>query len=315
MEDKISVIVPVYNVENYLNSSLNSICNQSYKNIEIILVDDGSSDKSGEICDYWASKDSRIKVFHKPNGGLSSARNKGLDNATGDYISFIDSDDVIHEDFYLKLIEACKSEEADIAVCNFVRVENFDNLPEATETKQNFTVSDEFAKFNQLINERNVVTTIVCNKLFKKEIWDDLRFPINRYQEDEAIIHYVLDKAKRIVYIPQGYYYYLQRPNSIMRQKFNEKSFDKLEAIKDRINFFSNKKDLIYFENYFKFIYCYLNRTLYNQVEKDDINYKKRLNDEFKYYYDMIDKKMLPSKERIKLFVYAHLNGIYRLFK
>ncbi|MBQ8615735.1 MAG: glycosyltransferase, partial [Clostridia bacterium] len=126
---KISIILPVYNVENYLDKCLTSLVNQTYQNLEIILVNDGSPDNSGEVCENWAKKDSRIKVLHKANGGVSSARNFGLDNATGDFIGFIDPDDFVELDMYEKLLNALNSQNATMAMCRYQNVfENSDRI-------------------------------------------------------------------------------------------------------------------------------------------------------------------------------------------
>ena len=310
MNDKISVIVPIYNVEKYLNSCLKSICNQVYSNLEIILIDDGSTDDSSKICDLWKKKDCRIKVIHKENGGLSSARNAGIDIATGNYISFIDSDDVIHPNFYNELLKACINTNSDVAVCNFIKVKDFSGLPLKDTNKVKYDVFEGVYKYQQLINERNVVTTIACDKLYKKCIFNNLRFPIGKIHEDEFIIHHILGKTKRIVYINKNYYYYLQRQGSITKQKVNSKTFHKLEAIIDRINFFKDQK-LDYYENYFMYIYCYLNKKIYYMLDKNDDFNRKKLKKDFDNYYFQISKHKLSKKEKLKLFLLKYFSYIY----
>lgn len=313
MKEKISVIVPVYNVENYLPFCLDSICKQNYANLEIILVDDGSLDESGNICDQWVKKDYRIVVVHKENGGLSSARNTGLSYATGDYVSFIDSDDKIHPYFYEELLANIKKADADIAVCKFKRVEEIDVpfLPYRKSIIDTYVGED---KFKQLINENNVVTTIACNKLYKAKIWENFRFPEGKINEDEFVIHHILNRANRIVYLSEPFYYYLQRTGSITTKKTNNKNFDKLDAIKDRIYFFDNNK-LSYYSNYFKFIYCYLNRMVYIQIDKNELEIKSMLNNEFFNYYSSIDNNLLSLKEKIKLFVLRYCLFLYYIKK
>ena len=212
----ISVIIPVYNVENYLRRCLDSVVNQTYKNLEIILVDDGSTDSSGAICDEYALKDDRIKVIHKENGGLSSARNTGLDLMTGEYIAFVDSDDFIHIDMMKDMHYSLVINEADVCVCSFKEFEQED-APDAyapQELKMRTIGRDEAllmydSGFGALMSSS-------CNKMYKKSVFKNIRFPLNRKCEDLATIYKVLFASERIVLLDNFYYLYIIRKNSIM---------------------------------------------------------------------------------------------------
>lgn len=173
----ISVIIPVYKVEKYLDECIQSVINQTYKNLEIILVDDGSPDNCGKICDEYAKKDNRIKVIHKENGGLSSARNAGLDIARGEYISFIDSDDYVSKDFIKNM--SIQMANADLIICGMKNVYKED---EKCDEKENVVIKNEtltFIEANQkLIKPKNEIYVTACNKLYRRELFDNLRFEI-----------------------------------------------------------------------------------------------------------------------------------------
>lgn len=240
MEEKISIIVPIYNVEKYLDTCINSICNQSYTNLEIILIDDGSPDNCSEICDNWKIKDDRIIVIHQKNGGLSNARNTGIDICTGKYIIFIDSDDYIDRNMVKKLYDNINKTKSDISICDYYLEKNkkisLNNYPEVIFCT---TASD---KFDYLFNEYSTVTTVAWNKIYKRQLFEKLRYPDGKIHEDEFVICELLEMADKISYMLEPLYYYVQRNNSIMKQ-FNLKRFDCVEALEKRIDFFEARKD------------------------------------------------------------------------
>ena len=234
--EKISVIVPIYNVEKYLDKCVDSIVNQTYRNLEIILVDDGALDGSPKICDDWAKKDSRIKVIHKKNGGLSSARNAGIDAAQGNYLSFIDSDDWIDEDFIEVLYNAIIKDKSDLAICGFKKIEEdtckvIYNEPSCDK--------DQYVEngLDLLFKQKNVSYVIACNKLYKKEIFADLRYMPGKIHDDEFVIYDVYTHAKGgVSLVNRCMYNYLQRGNSIISITNNEKIFDIIDAFKLRLS-------------------------------------------------------------------------------
>lgn len=236
----ISIIIPIYNVEKYLRHCVDSVLNQTYENIEVILVDDGSPDKCGEICDEYAEKDERIRVIHKENGGLSDARNAGLAIATGEYVAFVDSDDYIEKDMYEKLYEAIRKANADMSICNFKYVgENgidyFDNsdLP----IKDN-VLSGKDILLNELFEPKWHYWVVAWNKLYKRELFNDIHYPIGRIHEDEFVIHEILFKCRKVSCISKMLYNYVQRENSIVNQSYNIKRLDYIDAMLNRLDFF-----------------------------------------------------------------------------
>ena len=233
---KVSIIVPVYKVEKYLAKCVDSIITQTYENIEIILVDDGSPDNSGMICDQYKEKDDRIKVIHQKNMGLSGARNTGIDNSTGDYLMFIDSDDYIDPEMVSYLVNKLELEDADIAVCDYYDVVG-DEIRTNSYPKKEFVISDN-SKYLNLFDEYTIVTVIACNKLYKKSVFAELRYPVGKTHEDEYLIAEVLSKADRICYSLKPLYYYIrQREDSIMNS-YSEKKFDFIYAFDHRADFF-----------------------------------------------------------------------------
>ena len=227
MDEKISVIVPVYNVEQYLERCVDSIINQTYKNLEIILVNDGSTDNSGQLCDELAKKDDRIRVIHKKNGGLSDARNVGIDEAEAELVGFIDSDDYIDEDMYEVLINNLKAANADLSMCGHYDVYN--NVPESqVSDKKTWELSTQEAI--KMVMEAKILSVTAVNKLYKKSLFSELKFEIGKIAEDAFIMIKLLDKCNKIVATNEKKYYYVHRENSITTQKFSLKFLNVIEA-------------------------------------------------------------------------------------
>lgn len=226
MNDLISVIIPVYKVEEYLDDCIRSVVDQIYQNLEIILVDDGSPDNCPAMCDAWTMKDKRIKVIHKPNGGLSDARNAGIDIASGEYIAFVDSDDWIEPDMYEKMLAALKKEHADICACSISSC-----YPEhrAVWGCRAYVVTDSEQTLAMLYRD-TAYPVAAWNKLYRRELWDDLRFPVGRICEDTFTTYRLVHGANRIVQLPYALYCYRIRPNSIMTSQFSPKRMDEEEA-------------------------------------------------------------------------------------
>jgi len=209
---KISIIVPIYNVEKYLAECIESIQKQSYSNLEIILVDDGSPDRSGEIADRYADKDNRIKVIHKPNGGLSDARNAGMEVATGDYIGFVDSDDFLPEDAYEVMLQKAMEQDADYIIGNYINCYEDGTLWE----KPIFNI-DKYKEFQLNIKDYQdsffIMNSSACNKLFSKAFLDKLgvKFTVGLPAEDAIFTTYCFIKSTKVFYIPNLVYIYRQR--------------------------------------------------------------------------------------------------------
>lgn len=287
MDETISVIIPVYKVEDYLKKCLDSIIAQSYSNLEIILVDDGSPDNCPAICDEYSKLDKRVKVIHKKNAGLSSARNAGIDIATGKYVVFIDGDDYIHKQMFEILHINMKENNADISICNFTKVVNLD-YEDSPVTSNSISVFSGAEAMGNLYGECYLPTVVAWNKLYKRSVFNDLRYPLGKFHEDEFIIHRILDKAKLVVYTDASLYYYVQRNDSIMGKSYNLNRLDYLLALEERMLFFKQKN---YLPLYKKTLRAYLRAIIrqydlvrkYFPKEKAEICQNLRLN--FKKYY------------------------------
>ena len=251
----ISVIVPIYNVEKYLKRCIDSIITQTYKNLEIILVDDGSQDNCGNICDSYSAKDTRIKVIHKVNGGLSDARNAGIDVATGQYIAFVDSDDYVASNMYEILLDTIIKNNADLSICDFCSVsESGDITLKEPSVIEDGTYSGEKLLENKLLTENYWHWVVAWNKLYKKSIFDNIRFPVGKLHEDEFLIHKILMRCKIVACVSNKLVYYVQRDSSITGEGISIKTLDKAEALLQRTVFFV--------ENGFS------NKLIYNTLQK-----------------------------------------------
>lgn len=226
---KISIIVPVYKVEQYLNKCVDSICNQTLQDIEIILVDDGSPDRCSEICDSYAKKDDRIKVIHKENGGLSDARNAGLEIARGEYIGFVDSDDYIHPNMFKMLFDLCENNQTLIAGCDLAYVyDGSDKVDYNSSSNEYVTSSSEF--FEIMLDVQKYLRTGVWNKIYKRELFASVRFPKGKLFEDVGTMYKLIFQVDKVSYISvPGYYYLKQREGAITNGTYSIKEYDRLE--------------------------------------------------------------------------------------
>lgn len=237
--DLISVIIPVYNVEKYLRECVDSVLSQTYSNLEILLIDDGSTDSSGAICDEYATRDGRIRVIHQKNGGLSAARNAGLDAARGQYISFIDSDDFIGPLFIEVLYQTIKEENAQIAACGYCRFQDGESIGEEPLSGHRFIWSRkeailELTKVND--HCRGEFVTISCNKLYIRSLFENLRFPVGKLHEDEYMILPLLLQIERMVKCEDVLYFYRQRSDSITgaERRYDARHLEVLDAFRER---------------------------------------------------------------------------------
>ena len=226
MNPLISVIVPVYKVEAYLDACVQSIRNQTYRRLEIILVDDGSPDNCPGMCDAWAARDERVKVVHKENGGLSDARNAGLDICTGEYIAFVDSDDWIKPEMLRRLLDASVKENADISACNIISC--YPDREVCWGTKA-YTVGDSEVMLDRLYSD-SLFPVCSWSKLYRRKLWDDFRFPVGKLCEDAFTTFQLLHRADVIVQITDALYCYRIRSESIMTSSFSARSMDEEEA-------------------------------------------------------------------------------------
>lgn len=233
----VSVIVPVYNVESYVAKCIESIVNQTFKDLDIILVDDGSTDSSGSICDRYAEKDKRIRVIHKENGGVSSARNAGLDIAVGDYYVFIDGDDYANSQLIETLRSVITDNDADLAMCNYIHVDESGEkvgISELRITQPQIVSSDWML---ERISRGWTFGAIVWNKMYKSKLFEGLRYPSFNNGEDEFVSHHVMAKAEKAVIIPNVLYYYTLRQGSLTKSGFRLGNIYSIYAFVDRIDF------------------------------------------------------------------------------
>ena len=235
MKPIISIILPVYNVEKYLDRCLESISRQRYDDLDIVVVDDGSTDRSGSICDEFAKMDSRVRIYHKKNGGLSDARNYGIKKAKGEIVAFVDSDDYISEDYVGTMYDEMVRKNADVVVCGYNLI-----------TPKKELVSGEKAAVRLLTRQENL-DVVAWNKLYKKSLFLDnnIWYPNGRKYEDTLTTYKVLAKAKKVAYLDKALYYYMERGGSIMKTaKLEERLRMRELAAKEAVKYFSYNENL-----------------------------------------------------------------------
>lgn len=303
MEEKISVIVPIYKVEDYLHRCVESIINQTYTNLEIILVDDGSPDNCSKICDEYAEKDSRIKVIHKKNGGLSDARNAGLLIATGEYISFIDSDDYIDINMYKSIITYMEKHDLDIAECGIKHVYS-NKIKQDDKLDKSIHVFNSEDALKELMLERRLHQT-VWNKLYKTKLIKNIFFEKGKIHEDEFWTYKVFMNAEKIGFLDEYLYYYIHREGSIMAQGYSSKNLDGLEArylrYRDISESYSKLSFLAKKTTYFYGIYLY-QKYIYN-TKNNKISMKKVKEYLKNISFNKKEQKLLNKKEKVWYFL------------
>lgn len=265
-EALVSVIVPIYKVEKELDRCVQSILNQTYKNLEIILVDDGSPDSCPTMCDEYAKKDKRIVVIHKENGGLSDARNAGLDIARGEYLAFIDSDDWVAVNFIEHLVINLETTKSDISICGYTLVNEEGKLRHYS-TEKEIEVFEHNEALHELFAQQKF-GCMICLKLYRHDLFETVRFPKDRLYEDIAVSLPLFDKSKKCVLSNSELYYYFQRDSSIVNSKFSSKKLDMLEYVR-KMNDYSHQHEHRYDEETEGF---YLKACLMNilQAYKND---------------------------------------------
>lgn len=254
-KELISVIVPIYNAEKFLDKSIPSILKQTYTNLEIILVDDGSTDSSLLICEDYKKKDSRITIIHQDNMGLSAARNTGLDNMSSDYCVFIDADDEILETMIEELYNLLIECDADISICSFFEIRE-DKESDFKQVEQEEIVELSGDDKYSFIFNNPIIATVQWNKLFKKYIFDDLRYPVGLYHEDEHVVHHEFYRAKKIVYTNRKLYLYYRHSQSITAMPLTKRTYDAELGFHDAIQFYKKIKSKKYYhEAIIRFLY------------------------------------------------------------
>lgn len=310
---KISVIVPIYKVEEYLDTCVKSILEQTYKNIEIILVDDGSPDKCPQMCDEYARQDSRIKVVHKQNGGLSDARNAGIDVATGEYITLLDSDDWITPNFVEVLIRTAQKYNTPISIVDTVETDGTKKSEMRYSTGweyKNVYTAEEALKVIFLQHEFN---TGAGAKLYHKSIFDDMRFTKGILYEDMDIVYKLIEKAQKVSFSPDAQYYYLQRTGSIVHAEFDARHFKLIEISETILKHIDEK-----YPNLHDAVLCrylFSNMLILSRVykEKGFKAEKKQLCDNIlTIKKEIYRNKDINTKQKIKVLIISTLRKLGR---
>lgn len=265
-EDLISVIVPIYNVQVYLERCINSLVSQTYNKIEIILVDDGSTDSSGEIAEKWAKKDDRIVVLHKKNGGLSDARNYGIKMANGKYLSFVDSDDYVDERFIETLYRLCINTGSKISAIDKQSFSDVDLVSRSKNIDEELEILDKETAMKYLYTEEKYAN-YAWNKLYLKELFDDVKYPYGRKMEDLGTTYLLFDKCDFIAYKATPLYFYYQRNDSILHNPDCKFYIDKFELSSERYEYVKRKYPNMR-ENYSFYFFVILEGFPYISKEK-----------------------------------------------
>lgn len=252
MANLVSVIVAAYNIENYIDKCIESIIGQTYSELEILVVNDGSKDNTLSHAEKYQSSDKRVKVLDKKNGGLSDARNYGIDNCTGDYIVFVDGDDYLAPDMIEKLYKSLKENDADMCICN---IQNINEKGELLDSPQNDLMKTGLHSSREMLDlisdVPNWFWVVAWNKLYKKDIFKTLRFSKGKIHEDEFLIHRALAECKTIQIIPDRLYFYVQRGSSITHVEYKISRLDGVEAFLDRADFYA---EIGSYENSYKML-------------------------------------------------------------
>lgn len=308
----ISVVLPVYNVESYLKESINSILRQSYQNLEIILVDDGSTDESGNICDSYQSLDSRIVVYHKENGGLSDARNYGIEHANGEYIYLVDSDDfLIRSDTLEQLYDGLVANSADIAVAKYIEYVEGDIIQESTSLT--IQIMDRERAIASQYNYTNYKLSFVVawNKLYKKDLFDTITYPCGKLHEDEFTTYKLYLASEKIVYIDIDSYAYRQRSGSIMNSDYSIKKLDALEALEERIKILRDNNISTIETEYYYIVLLSINLYLLKKFGMNEYI------SELECTFDSLCNKLyttLSKKRKVKVFILKYFGWFYHKY-
>lgn len=301
---EISVIVPVYKVEKFINKCVDSILAQTFTDFELWLVDDGSPDNCGMICDEYARKDERVKVIHKTNGGLSDARNAALDVMQGEYVFFVDSDDWISIDTLDSMYASLKRTGAKVATGNIISVyeDGTEKVLYAPTQKETILTGEEMLS--------TLLRPNACNRLYKAELFRNLRYPVDRLYEDAFVYHKILEQIESMVLTGKNSYFYLIRNGSIMNSEYNIKFTDIVDAVYDRAKWLDSigQKELA--NETRLFVYSQV-AVAYAHLDKKDCEHLERLN-EIKILYDecygkLIKAKQIGWKQKVRLFVLKNM--------
>lgn len=304
---RVSVVVPVYNVQGFLVKCLDSIINQTYNDLEIILVNDGSTDNSGRICDEYASKDSRVKVIHQKNGGLSAARNAGIQNASSEWITFIDSDDYVSEDYVEYLINLASVNNSDVAIATYTYVTNSKRIDKGTGE---VAIMDSEVAIRRMLLDQGFDMGAWA-KLYRTTFFDNNLYPVNKLYEDSYTTYRVVYKAKKVAFGSKSIYFYINRDDSIVNSSFNERKFELIEMNKLNEQFIRENIPNLSGEAKRRVIWSYfstLNQVLSTKDSKIIAKYSPDLvNDILKEGKFIMKSKYIPKRDKAAYLVLNYL--------
>lgn len=297
----VSVIVPVYNVEKYLNKCLDSLLVQSYADIEILLIDDGSTDNSGEICDIYANRNDNIKVIHKENGGLSDARNKGLDMATGQWITFVDSDDYVTPDYVETLLSLVLKNNADISIATYTYVSE---KSRSRATGEVDVMNSKIAIKRMLMDDGFDMGA--WSKMYRAEYFKKIRFPKGKLFEDSLVTYQLIAESSKVAFESKSIYFYINRSDSIINSQFTNRKFDLLEMTDKAMNFIIKKYPELELYTQRRVLwsrFSTLNQILTSSNRKEYRQYAYDLKKEILSKRVLINSNILPKRDKIAYWV------------
>lgn len=310
---KLSIVVPVYKVEYFLDKCIKSILDQTFTDFELILVDDGSPDNCGRICDKWAKTDDRIKVIHKKNGGLSDARNAGIDVAQGDYIGLIDSDDYIKQDMFEVLVSNLEKYNADISMCGYADVYG-NRVKKDNLNKKVYEWNQEETIYQILLGR--LLSVHAVTKIYKRRLFDNAHYPVGKVSEDAYIIMDILKQIKKAVFTPYAAYYYVHRGESINTSKFREIDMTRIEAHTKNYHFIKEyypKYEEIAYDRWLGSIAFIANKMVFSDLEEADMKYYQSILTILKQNVFRIYKSQFFSwKRKISLTILIINKRIYK---
>lgn len=318
---EISVIVSVYNCEKYIRRCIESILNQTFEDLELLIIDDGSTDESGRICDEFKLKDSRVKVIHERNSGVSIARNVGINIAKGKFIGFVDGDDYLAPDMYESLYKNLQENNADIAICGIMNC-FLKELPNGSVKEERALQSNICGKgilsgrqaFSEALKSK-IFSVNPVNKLFAAKFLKEERFPANKTSEDAFLIPKILAKAKCVVYDTEPKYYYVRHSGSITTSEFKEGDWSVVEAYEEHLNAIKNNFPELLEEAKFRYFWSYiyvLDKMIKSKAKVRKQDYRRAVNFIKKNFKNIISNPYFSSKRKIAVFVLMISEKIYK---
>ena len=311
---ELSIIVPVYNVEKYLRECVDSILNQTFTDFELILVDDGSPDNCPQICDAYAEQDNRVRVIHQKNGGLSAARNAGIEAARGNWLGFIDSDDFIAPDFYEKLYKAARDADADCAICGVQWTAEDGHpieTPDVLKAENGFWTGEEILE--TIKNRMNYAWMIAVNKIYRHDIFETIRYPVGRLNEDVFVFAELFDTVEKAVCVEEPMYFYRQQESSIMHKAKTCRNLDESRAFYHWFVYFEEHKKVELLIPTEKLVFAKLTNVYYELPRKD--RHDKRTTDAKKMQLEAVKKlhqhHILSGRTLFRTIMFQFLPDVY----